>query len=99
MDITLVQSNGQQAQVGTGGAAHVIASAKTEVAVVKGTALDCKAIWVGTGGTIYVTRNGVKGPALLNVPGGGYLSVILIAANNDSIHTDSTASDMVAVGW
>ena len=83
---------------GTSGSAHIVASSKTESAITKGTVVDCKAIWVGTGGTIYIARNGVKGPALLNVSS-GFLSVSLIAANNDSVHTDSTAADMVAVNW
>ena len=76
----------------------MISSSKTEVAIVKGTPLNCKAIWIGTGGTIYISRNGVKGPALTNVQS-GFFPAARSLANNDSIHTDSTASDMVAVNW
>ena len=99
MHTHLKDTNDQNSQLGgTAGSAHVLASAKTEVAIVKGTPVDCKAIWIGTGGTIYISRNGVKGPALLNVQS-GFFSAALSLAKNDSIHTDSTASDMVAVNW
>lgn len=76
-----------------------ITSSKTEAAITKGVAIDCKAIYIGTGGTLVIARSGVAGPSFINVPNGAIIPIVLSKDRNDSVDATSTTSDMVALNF
>lgn len=100
MDITLVQSNGMQAQAGTGGAAHVFSSATSSVPVTKSdsTAVTCKCLYVGGAGDVTIKHKS-EGAAVTysGVQAGSFLPLMLNSGKVMS--TGTTATSIVAMDY